>query len=81
MSKGIVEAVQAGEQVPITYRGSEDRTETVTVKVACPNQTGGHWYCVTHQEGFAHNFDKDTHIREGKHRLVWICHEHGAEQP
>lgn len=81
MAKGTVEAVKSGEQVTITYRGYEDRTETVGVKPPCSNQRGGHWYCVTHQESFANNFDKDTHIREGKHRLVWLCHEHGAEQP
>lgn len=81
MATATVEAVKEGEQVQITYHGSRKRVETVKVQPACANQNGGHWYCVTHQEGFANNFDKDTHIREGKHRLVWLCHEHGAEQP
>lgn len=81
MAKAIVEAVKAGEEVTITYPRYKTRTEKMIVKPACTNRSGGQWYCVIHQEGFAHNFAKDTHIREGKHSLVWLCFEHGAEQP
>ena len=80
MPKDNVEEVKAGEQVTVTYRGYKDRTETVVVKLACSNNNGV-WFCITHQEGFWNNFMKDTHIEEGDHRLVWICGEHGVEQP
>lgn len=75
-----VEACKAGEKVKITYPGAKPRSEEVEVKPSC-GKNNGHWYCVTHQEGFQNNFMKDTHIRNGKHRLAWICHEHGAEEP
>jgi len=66
-------AAQQGETVPIL-------TNTV-VRKPCESKSNGHWYCVTHHKSFVHNFDKDTHISTGRHMLVWICHEHGAEQP
>lgn len=41
----------------------------------------GLWVCVTHDLDFANQFEKDCHIHRGTHRLVWLCFEHGAEQP
>ena len=81
MAKGKVEGVKAGEMVKITYYGSNQHTDEVEVKPACDDKNGGRWYCATHQEGFQHNFDKDTHIETGDHRLFWLCFKHGAEQP
>jgi hypothetical protein len=72
--KNKVEAVQQGEVVIVP-------TQCV-IRRPCENKTNGHWCCVTHQLLFENNFGKDTHINDGKrHRLVWICHEHGPEQP
>jgi hypothetical protein len=69
-----VEAVQIGELIELPMR--------VIVRPPCPNKTNGHWYCLTHQKGFANQFMKDTHISQtGKHKLVWVCHEHGPEAP
>jgi hypothetical protein len=41
----------------------------------------GYWYCATHQEGFANQLQKDIHIMTNKHRLAWVCFEHGVEVP
>lgn len=43
--------------------------------------TGGSWYCVTHDQSFANNFEKDSHIREGNHQFAWVCPQHGPEVP
>lgn len=73
-NKNKVEAVQAGDNIIWCH--------PVPVRKSCGTQSNGHWYCVTHKETFPNNFDKDTHIGDGKrHRLAWICHEHGPEQP
>jgi len=74
-----VETVKAGLAIRVTQ--ADGRAGQVQVKAACKNKSNGHWYCVSHQEGFPNNFDKDTHIRTGAHEMVWICHEHGAEAP
>jgi len=78
---GTVEAVKAGERIRIkSTAGLSYRVETVAP--ACKNKETGHWYCVTHHEHFQNNLMKDFHIEgNGLHRLVWICHLHGAEQP
>lgn len=68
-----VEGAQEGERVMVLT--------VYFVRKPCENKTNGHWYCLTHNESFTNNFAKDDHIRTGKHRLVWICHEHGPEQP
>lgn len=75
-----VEAVKAGEVIEIAQIPDKRRGQ-VEVKVACDNKNDGHWYCVTHHEPFPNQFMKDVHIKEGEHRLVWICHQHGAEEP
>lgn len=41
----------------------------------------GAWYCNTHAKGFANQLQKDIHIHEGEHELVWLCFEHGPEEP
>lgn len=46
----------------------------------CESKTGGHWYCAKHKRGFSSAIDKDNHIK-AVCRMVWICHEHGPEQP
>lgn len=75
-----VEAVKAGEAIEVAQIPDGRRGQAV-VKEACENKGGGHWYCVTHHEHLMNNFMKDTHIEKGDHRMVWICHEHGAEEP
>lgn len=52
-----------------------------TVAPACANKENGQWFCVTHQEGFQHNWDMWGHREHGRHVIVWICFEHGPEQP
>lgn len=51
------------------------------VKPACSEKHGGYWYCVTHDETFANQFEKDCHIHTGTHTLAWVCYEHGVEVP
>lgn len=42
----------------------------------------GVWYCVTHDETFAHNFAKDSHLGDdAAHVLAWLCAAHGPEVP
>ena len=53
----------------------------VTVLKTC-KISNGHWFCVTHQESFPTQINKDSHIAlGGMHTLAWICHLHGVETP
>lgn len=51
-----------------------------TLQAACENKTNGRWYCVTHDQTFLNQFEKDSHIHTGNHALAWICLEHGPEE-
>lgn len=57
-----------------------DRDRNYVVGAACALNEG-HWYCLTHGEGFANQIQKDGHIHRGRHELVWVCHHHGPEVP
>ena len=74
-----ITAARAGERHPFPVAGS-DREVTLEVLPPCPVDRG-HWACVTHREGFGTQLQKDFHISRGTHHLVWICFEHGPEQP
>lgn len=53
----------------------------VTAAEPCLANTGN-WYCVTHQEMFANQINKDFHLSgKGRHVLAWFCHTHGLEAP
>jgi hypothetical protein len=57
--------------------------EAMEVLPGC-GKNNGHWHCTAHpREFFRNNMAKDSHIadRSEKHYLVWVCYEHGAEQP
>lgn len=70
-----VHPVQAG--TTYTYDGVE-----YTVKPACDKLNHGRWMCITHGEPFQNQLQKDFHIGDGKrHELVWLCFDHGSEQP
>ena len=78
---GEVGAVKAGEIIKIKYPFNPT-IEEVVIKPACDDKTGGQWYCATHECWPENQFMKNSHIQEpGMHRLVWICHKHGAEEP
>lgn len=72
--------VLAGEH--ITTPG-HDKGEVYNYIIRPAHEGGnGHWYCVTHQEPFSNNFQKDSHIDEGEHKLAWMCFEHDTyEEP
>jgi hypothetical protein len=75
-----VATVKAGE----VYRWKEhmmERERETVVLHACANKNNGRWACVTHGKSFDNQLQKDSHIHTGKHRLIWLCFEHGAEQP
>lgn len=56
--------------------------ETYTAKASCGlNTTSGRWICLTHDEGFANQLQKDLHIGNGHHVMGWVCPEHGLEVP
>ncbi len=52
--------------------------DSAIVKPSCGGKKGN-WYCITCDCGFTNQFNKDTHISQGTHLLVWICPEHGLE--
>jgi hypothetical protein len=69
--------VQPGDQIVIPIRsGDETLMWDTTVADDCGGQ--GYWYCDTCQESLAHNLEAATHDQQ-KHRLAWICFEHGPE--
>lgn len=72
----------AGQQIEVSIlrRGEKVKTN-VTVSETCDSSRGGQWYCVTHDIAFDNNFQKDSHISEGKHQLAWNCFTHGIEAP
>lgn len=70
-----VTQVIPGETVEGDYGGE------YIVKAKCEFLDVGHWWCVTHDEGFANPMERSAHTREGDHRLAWVCHYHGPEQP
>jgi hypothetical protein len=74
-----VTAAQAGERHPFQL-APDQRQVTLQVLPPC-DANRGHWVCLTHQQGFGNQLEKDFHIGRGDHRLVWICWEHGPEQP
>jgi hypothetical protein len=54
----------------------------VMVKPECDGEkSSGRWICTTHNKMFENQFQKDTHIHTGTHRLAWFCHAHGVEVP
>lgn len=81
-----ITTAKAGEQVSIKL-GYGGTTREHQVLAPCELKDNGTWYCVTHNEGFANQMQKDGHISDygkngkGKHKLVWLCFAHGPEQP
>lgn len=68
----------AGEEHTFPWHGE---TRTVEIAPPCANKNDGGWYCLTHGEGFENQLQKDIHIHTGDHNLMWVCLEHGPEQP
>lgn len=66
--------VLEGERITLDPMGEYE------VLPPCENKTGGHWHCVKHKRGFGNAIDKDNHVK-ATCRMVWVCHEHGPEQP
>lgn len=52
-----------------------------TVGPKCDMTTGGHWFCITHDQGFPNNLTMQGHTESGDHTLAWICDTHGPEVP
>lgn len=70
-----------GPQVLTTAKAGEV-IDDVDVLPACKSKHRGHWLCVTHGKEFANQLQKDIHISPGgAHHMVWVCDEHGLEQP
>ena len=49
------------------------------VQKPCRDSGAGHWYCLTHRQHFDNQLQKDIHIKNGTHKMVWCCHRHGLE--
>lgn len=59
-------------------RGRSVSFHTVQPKQENEDKGGGNWVCVTHKKEFHNQFQKNTHIHEGKHVLAWYCFQHGC---
>jgi hypothetical protein len=75
-----VAKVEEGEVVRFGTRDSHIGQHDAYVGPKC-DQNNGRWYCATHRESFNNQFQKDIHIHSNKHRLAWMCFEHGIEVP
>jgi hypothetical protein len=74
-----VSAATAG--TPFMWReGPNDRSVEVEIGPTCSEKVGN-WFCITHQEHFPNQLQKDGHIMTGTHVLAWNCYLHGPEQP
>lgn len=62
------------------HRGGKLVWESTKVKPSCGGKDGN-WACVTHGKIFPNQLEKDFHIADGDHVLVWICLKHGPEVP
>jgi hypothetical protein len=71
-----------GQQFTTTniYAG-EKKAVDYMVKPPCGENHRGQWYCITHDEAFRNQFEKDGHIHRGVHQLAWVCFQHGPEVP
>jgi hypothetical protein len=69
--------VEEGEPVHLGLGSNRGRA---TAGPKCELKTG-RWYCATHEQGFDNQLQKDIHIYTNKHRLAWVCFEHGIEVP
>jgi len=74
MEKERITAAVVGQEVHLRM------CQPDVVKKQC-DKDEGRWACITHKESFPHQWAKDSHIRTGKHVLVWMCNDHGAEAP
>ena len=78
----VLTKVSEGQRFKITmWVGGHQRKVDHTVKPACNEKHDGTWVCVTHDEIFDNQLQKDIHINTGTHELVWFCRQHGAEVP
>ncbi len=76
-SVGRVKPAVEGEQFIATGVGGKQE-----LKVGSKCSTNkGNWFCITHDKGFQDQFQKNVHIYQGQHILVWTCFEHGPEVP
>lgn len=72
------EVVRFGREARDRLFGAGPAQATVGPKCTTNN---GRWYCATHRESFNNQLQKDIHIHADKHRLAWMCFEHGIEVP
>jgi len=80
--------VEAGEEITLTvWAGGEEVEAPYTVLAPCEDKQNGHWVCATHlnrwtedEENCLDGYGRHWTGREGC-RAVWMCHEHGPEQP
>lgn len=81
MTEKDVTSVEIGEEVEVYYPGYRPHTVKEKAQAPCRDAHNGHWYCVTHRLHCSNQFHKDTHITRGKHKLAWVCYQHGLEAP
>lgn len=83
------EKVRAGEVISLTVRAGGEWCETRPAPVLppCDDKRNGHWACAVHQNEWTEDgpncldgYGRTWQGREGC-RAVWVCHQHGPEQP
>lgn len=75
-----VAKTEEGETITFGTKDSAAGPHTVTILAKCETNSG-RWYCATHRQSFDNQLQKDIHIERDKHRLAWMCFEHGPEVP
>ena len=83
----MVKVVTESEVIKLRTGNLWDPRETreFTVGPSC-GKNHGRWLCVTHDEIFGNNWEKDSHVLEqskkkGPCKLTWFCAHHGPEVP
>jgi hypothetical protein len=80
MTERITRATEGQQLTAVIIRAGEKKAD-YTVKPPCDDPNSGQWYCITHDEVFRNQFEKDSHIHSGEHQLAWMCFQHGPEVP
>jgi hypothetical protein len=75
------------ETVKLKAGGKYYETPPEPVLPPCDEKNNGHWLCAVHRNEWTDDgpncldgYGRTWQGREGC-RAVWICHEHGPEQP
>lgn len=64
----------------IGERFKPDPKITKTIEARCSGESGM-WMCLSHNLVLQGKEDHEKHVRTGRHKMAFICTEHGYETP